>query len=101
MKQFVYLALLGLLSNEAVEAISFRPNGKQSPWSAKAPDAPSGIVKTGYQPADKGAIFYNRVIPSNFSQDSDDKLMRSLISKYAIEGRTDDLPNGTFVLSKH
>jgi hypothetical protein len=81
--------------------VQFRPNSYQSPWSAKAKDGPSGIVATGYNPRDKGAIFYNRVIPSNFSQDSDDKLMRSLISKYAIEGRTDDLPNGTFVLSKH
>jgi len=26
--------------------------------------------------------------------------MRSLISKYSVEGRNDDLPNGNFVLSQ-
>ena len=85
---------------EDSENVQFRPNAFQQPWSAKPKDAPSGILKTGYLPEDKGSVFYNRVTPSNFSADSDDLLMRSLIQKYAIEGRSDDLPNGTFVLSK-
>ena len=101
MKYFTYLALIGALSKDAVvEAIRFRPNAFQQPWSAKPADAPSGILKTGYTPEDKGSVFYSRVTPSNFSADSDDLLMRSLIQKYAIEGRSDDLPNGNFVLSK-
>ena len=57
-------------------------------------------MNTGYLPEDKGAIFYSRSTPVNFSADSDDLLMRSLIQKYSIEGRTDDLPDGNFVLSK-
>lgn len=80
--------------------VQFRPNAYQQPWSKAAPAGPSGILATGYNVEDKGAIFYDRVVPDNFSQDSDDKLMRSLIQKYAVEGRSDDLPNGNFVLSK-
>ena len=83
-----------------MSAIRFRPNAFQQPWSAKAPDAPDGILDTGYLVEDKGAIFYDRVTPDNFSADSDDLLMRSLIQKYSIEGRSDDLPDGNFVLSR-
>jgi hypothetical protein len=58
------------------------------------------MLETGYNVADKGAVFYDRVTPENFSADSDDLLMRSLIQKYAVEGRTDDAPDGNFVLSR-
>ncbi len=39
-------------------------------------------------------------IPKHFSKDSDDLLMRSLISKYAVEGRVNGKPNGQFYLQK-
>jgi len=57
---FVYLALVGLID---VNAIRFRPNAFQQPWSAPEPAGPKGIVATGYNPEDNGAVFYERVLP--------------------------------------
>lgn len=43
----------------------------------------------GFIKADDGTEYYTRKIPEHFSGngDHDDLLMRSLITKYAIEGR--------------
>ena len=44
---------------------------------------------------------YERVVPSRFSADSDDIFMRSMISKYALEGQNkDDSPDGTFWMNE-
>ena len=48
---------------------------------------------------------YERVVPARFSADSDDLFMRSMISKYALEGQhTDkeheDEPDGTFWMNE-
>ena len=44
---------------------------------------------------------YERVVPSRFSGDADDIFMRSMISKYALEGQDkDDAPNGTFWMNE-
>jgi len=39
-------------------------------------------------------------VPARFTEESDDRLMHSLISKYALEGKTDGAPNGKFYLDK-
>ena len=49
---------------------------------------------------------YERVVPGRFSADSDDIFMRSMISKYALEGQTKDKdgndaePDGTFWMNE-
>merc|ERR1719359_1313296 len=44
---------------------------------------------------------YERVPPENFSSDSDDLFMRSMIMKYAMEGKNeDDSPNGAFFMDE-
>ena len=45
-------------------------------------------------------MYYDRVVPSNFAEGTDDLLMRSLITNYALEGKTDGEPNGHFYLTK-
>lgn len=44
--------------------------------------------------------YYNKVIPSHFSKEGDDGLMRSLIDKYSVEGKTDGKPNGHFYITR-
>jgi hypothetical protein len=39
-------------------------------------------------------VYYKKKIPEHFSKDSDDLLVRSLITKYAVEGRVNGKPNG-------
>jgi len=41
-------------------------------------------------------VYYKKKIPEHFSKDSDDLLVRSLITKYAVEGRVNGKPNGFF-----
>merc|ERR1719321_2559632 len=44
---------------------------------------------------------YERVPPENFSSDSDDLFMRSMIMKYAREGKNEDeSPNGAFSMDE-
>merc|ERR1719263_2191158 len=44
---------------------------------------------------------YERVPPENFSADSDDLFMRSMIMKYAREGKNEDeSPNGAFTMDE-
>merc|ERR1719326_2667268 len=44
---------------------------------------------------------YERVPPENFSSDSDDLFMRSMIMKYAMEGKNEDeSPNGAFYMDE-
>jgi len=53
-----------------------------------------------YPSAYGGPEEYTRVVPSRFTEESDDRLMNSLISKYALEGKTDGAQNGKFYLDK-
>lgn len=48
----------------------------------------------GYHPT------YVREVPAMYQEESDDRLMNSLISKYATEGNTDGAGNGHFYLVK-
>ena len=45
-------------------------------------------------------MYYKKKIPEHFSKDSDDLLVRSLITKYAVDGRVNGKPNGQFYLQK-
>jgi hypothetical protein len=49
---------------------------------------------------DHASVFYNRVVPGQFTEEKDDRLMNSLISKYSIEGNDMDQPTGQFYLDK-
>jgi len=62
-----------------------------------------------YSPAESGKAFngeYERAIPARFSADTDDLFMRSMITTYALEGKTCDdkgkncAPNGSFWMSE-
>jgi hypothetical protein len=39
-------------------------------------------------------------VPARFTEEDDDRLMNSLISKFALEGKTDGAGNGKFYLDK-
>jgi len=44
--------------------------------------------------------YYNKKVPAHFNQEGDDQLMKSLITKYSVEGNTNGKPNGHFFLTK-
>lgn len=104
MKQFVIAALLGLIAQNEVAALhiseEYRPNPTQSPWAAKSKPGPTNAITGAYKPYDKFSAYYDRVVPERFTQEKDDRLMNSIISKYAVEGKTDNAPNGKFFLTK-
>jgi hypothetical protein len=58
------------------------------------------ILDSKFKPHMNGFDGYERVIPERFSEESDDRLMNSLIGKYSIEGETNGKPNGQFVLDR-
>lgn len=100
MKQFAIAALLSFTSAVKVTE-EYRPNPVQSPWAAKAKPGPPATAITGaYNPKDKFASFYTRTVPERFTKESDDRLMNSLISNYAVEGKSNGAPNGKFFLTK-
>ena len=97
--KFATAVLLGFVSQ--TEAIKFRPNPVQSPWAATpAPAAPTKIDggfkswMVGHKPD------YERITPDVYGTEADDRLMNSLISKYATEGNTAGAPNGKFYLER-
>ena len=72
----------------------FRPNPKLQPWAAKPKPESADPLANPYTNYDDGSVYYNKKIPGHFSKDSDDLLVRSLITKYAVEGRVNGKPNG-------
>ena len=82
MKTFAIAALIGLVACHKLEG----DKEKTPPYNAWE------SVKDG---AEDGK--YERVVTPNFSADSDDIFMRSMIKKYAVEERTDTetLDDGT------
>jgi hypothetical protein len=99
MKQFAIAALLGVTS--AVQLSSeYRPNPAQSPWAATTKPGTTNAITGAYQPKDKFVTLYERVMPSQFTEESDDRLMNSLIGTYSVEGKTNGAPNGKFYLTK-
>ena len=92
--KFAILALLGWGA-----AIKFRPDPSRSPWAIKADPAPKSPITGAFEPWESGSGYYDRVVPDRFSEGSDDLLMRSLITTYALEGKGEDgQPNGKFFL---
>jgi len=70
----------------------FRPNPVSSPWSAPpAAPGPSGKIAGAFTKQDHDTEFYDRVVPTQFAGDTGgvDTLMRSLITNYSLEGKTD------------
>lgn len=79
---------------------SWRPDPTLSPFAAKpAPPAPSTKITGGFA-ADynKEHLGYDRELPEKYS---DDLLMKSILSNWAIEGKNDDgSKNGHFFMTK-
>ena len=88
---------------DSMSMAQFRPNAVSSPWSAP-PAAPgsSSKIAGAYTKADHDTEYYDREVPTNFAGDTGgvDTLMRSLITNYSLEGKTDGAPNHHFYLTK-
>jgi len=88
------------------EYMRFRPTPEQAPWSIKLKDRPKrSLIYDPFYVFDSGSHgveYYERHIPDLYdSTDKDDLLMRSIIEKYAIEGKgEDEKPTGHFYLTK-
>jgi hypothetical protein len=90
---FTVAALLGLVSVEAVQ-LRFRPDPAKSPWAdPKEPAKPAD-----FRLEDHASAYYTRVVPNNFTQEGDDRLMNSLIGRYSIEENDAGVPTGNFYL---
>jgi len=78
--------------------LQFRPDPAKAPWAAQPAGTPPHILDGAFYPNDSS--YYSRVVPGTWdSTDKDDLLMRSVISKYALEGRGEDgNPTGKFYL---
>ena len=80
---------------------TYRPNPVQSPWAAKPEDAPAKTkITDAFTTFDHLSSFYERHVPDHWTGAGDDKLMESIISKYALEGNTDGHPNGQFYVTR-
>jgi len=90
--------------DEGVEEVQIKSNARFNSWlkhdgepefGSKGPeDYPHWMDGFG------GYHTYKRDIPDRFESEADDTLMRSLYKNYATEGRTDNLPNGHFWVTK-
>jgi hypothetical protein len=83
--------------------MQIRPNPVLQPWAAKVP-LPSELppitkITDSFNVEDKKSAFYERVVPANYDGKDDDRLMWSLIEKFAVEGNTEGTPNGHFYLT--
>lgn len=82
----------------------YRPDPELQPWAAKPSAAELNKKKSKIDKAfspQKGAHFgYERVVPPQYAQASDDRLMHSLITQYALEGNTGGQPNGHFYMTR-
>jgi len=74
----------------------YRPNPAQSPWAAKTKPGKTTPITDAFK---LGVAYYDRAVPDKYSEESDDRLMNSLIGSYAVEGNTDGTPNGKFFLT--
>lgn len=82
----------------------FRPDPALQPWALKQVSAedmprPTKIDKAFTPNLDDHAT-YEREAPEHYSAERDDRLMHSLITKYALEGNTNGNPNGHFYMTK-
>lgn len=104
MRPLVIIALLGGISSLKLESHhhhKYRPNTILSPWAAKPEAAPPATKITGAFRPQEDWIVYDRKVPDHWAGAGDDKLMESLIKKYAVEGNTHGAPNGEFYLTRN
>jgi len=81
--------------------MKFRPFPEQSPWAASPTPGATNDITGAYTIHDDGSDYYSRKVPEVFdSSDRDDLLMRSVISNYAVEGKSDGGPNGKFFITR-
>lgn len=88
----------------------YRSNAQlDSSDSESSDDEAVQVAGDYYTPAESGKAFngdYERTIPARFSADTDDLFMRSMVTTYALEGKTCDdkgkncAPNGSFWMSE-
>jgi hypothetical protein len=108
MRTFAILALLGLVSAADVEshAVSQRLVYKSNVDVDSESDSDSSDSDSGdedvsvaneimFKPGDNGHAGYSRKLPTRFSTGDDDLFVRSMISKYAIEGEVADAETAT------
>ena len=104
MRPLVLIALLGGITAFKLEHHHhkmYRPNPTLSPFAAKPEEAPPATKITGaFNPQDSKTIVYDRQVPDIYTGAGDDKLMESLIKKYAVEGNDKGEPNGQFYITK-
>ena len=124
MRTFAILALLGLVSateverNQYVSNRMYRANVALANQSESSSDSESesdedvGVEnQIMFRPEDEGKTYpgdvgregYTRSkrIPARFSSDSDDLFVRSMITKYAVEGEDGDgNPTGVFTMDE-
>jgi hypothetical protein len=82
--------------------LQYRPTAYQAPWSAKAADTSDhSPIHKAFPIEMDGSEGYERKVPVLWdSTGKDDLLMRSVISSYALEGRSEDgNPTGKFYLT--
>jgi hypothetical protein len=101
MKSTAIACLLGCASAIQINS-EYRPNVTQSPWAAKAEKpAAKTSISGAFQSHEKFTSDYERTVPAKYTQESDDRLMNSLIGEYALEQKDKDgLPVGKFFLDK-
>lgn len=82
--------------------LQYRPTKEQVPWIGGADKTEKPHVLDGaYTPQMNGMTDYERKVPEIWdSTGKDDLLMRSVISKYALEGKGDNGPTGKFYLTQ-
>ena len=78
---------------------SYRPCPVKSPWAATPTPPPPSTKITGGFAADHADhhLNYEREVPDKYSNDL---FLKSLVSKWAIEGNTDGAKNGHFFMTK-
>jgi hypothetical protein len=95
--KFAVAVLLGFAS--VSQAIKFRPDPVQSPWSVKAEEKKTTKITDGFS-AFVEYEGYERTVPAIYDTEGDDRLMHSLIKNYATEGNTGGVGNGKFYLTR-
>ena len=80
--------------------LQYRPTKEQVPWLPAGDPEKHNAIWKAYTPDSSGHEYYTRVVPATWdSTDKDDLLMRSVIEKYALEGRSaENTPTGKFYL---
>ena len=96
--KFAVAVLLGFASIS--QAIKFRPDPVQSPWSVTKEDPKVTKITDGFN-VHKEYAGYERTVPAIYDAEGDDRLMHSLIKNYATEGKgADGAGNGKFYLTR-